>query len=113
MKKGSFSLTNISLRKKSDLDKVYREGKRLYFKYYSVYYIPAEDKRVAFSIPAGFGTAVYRNRRKRILREYFRKNIEFLPSIRCVFNLIKKPESEEIEKKEIEKIIECLKSQKF
>ena len=112
MKRSLSSLNNISLKKKADFDRVYKEGRRLYFKYYSVYYCVAKDKRLAFSIPTGFGNAVYRNRRRRLIREYFRKNINSLPSIHCIFSQIRKSENEDTEKIEIERIIECLKSQK-
>ncbi len=110
MKKGLYSLTNLSLRKKKNFDRVYQEGKKKYFIFYAVYYLIADKPRIAFSISGKFGKAVYRNRRKRIIREYFRANLSVLPSYFLLFTMVRKPPDEIEEKKEIEKIFEWIKS---
>jgi len=112
MKKGLFSLTNLSLRKKKDFDKIYQEGKKKFFNFYAVCYVLAEKPKVGFSVSSKFGKAVYRNRRKRVLREYFRKELLKLPPYFFIFTLLKKISNETEEKKEIEKIFEWIKSLK-
>ncbi|MCX7821732.1 MAG: ribonuclease P protein component [Brevinematales bacterium] len=111
MKKGLFSLTNLSLKKREDFDLVYRKGKKFSFSCYSVFFLRWGDIKFALSIPKRLGKAFYRNRRKRILREYFRKEIFNLPKGYYIFSLFRKPADEVSEKRELEEIFIFFKNQ--
>lgn len=109
MKKGLFSLTNLSIKRKEDFDLVYQKGRKFSFSFYAVFFVENQERKVAFSIPKRIGKAVYRNRRKRILRELFIREFFNLPSGYYVFHLFRKPPDEVSEKKELEEIFSCLK----
>ncbi len=113
MKKGLFSLTNLSLKKKKDFDIVYTKGEKKVFSFFFVYFYPFSGvKRLGISIPKRFGKAVYRNRQKRLIREGFRKYFCNIPEGFYIFHLYKKPEDELSEKREIEDIFKCLSLEK-
>lgn len=69
---------NNRLRTKREFDKVYKEGTRVKFNQGSFYLRKKENStpRLAFVAPGSIGTAVERNRVKRVVREVFRKNKE-------------------------------------
>lgn len=68
------------LRKKSEYDNVYRHGKRVHGKNFSLILMPnnLEHNRLGISIHGQLKGAVKRNRIKRIIREFFRLNRRFL-----------------------------------
>lgn len=106
MKKGLFSSIRVS--SKRDFDRLYREGKRVRFDFYTLIFSPSDRARISFSIPSRFGNAVYRNRRKRLIRNAFFIRRKDLPPYDFLFCLLKKPPSEELEKREIENIFKWI-----
>jgi ribonuclease P protein component len=78
------------LRKKSEYDRVYRHGKRVYGENFSLILLPNDlaHNRLGISIHGQLRGAVKRNRIKRIIREFFRLNRCFLQE--------KNPESQEL-----------------
>jgi len=68
------------IRKKKDFLHLYKKGKRYRGKYFTLIYLSNElaFSRVAIVASKKFGTAVQRNRAKRLLRTLFRRNKELL-----------------------------------
>ena len=60
------------LKKRSDFDKVFKKGKRVYTKTFLFVYVPAKEKKIGLSVSKKNGGAVVRNRIKRLLRAVFR-----------------------------------------
>jgi len=108
----SFS-TKHRISKKADFERLYKEGKRVNFGCYLLIFLPYSLPRLGFSIPVRFGGAVFRNRRKRRIRNLFIQNLSDLPEYDMIFCLIKKPQNETIELEELKGIFEWLKSKKF
>ena len=69
------------LRKNREFDRVYRLGKRCKGDGFSIIYLQAEQKgnRLGISVQRKAGSAVRRNRIKRIIREVFRLNRSLFP----------------------------------
>ncbi|HEB70898.1 MAG TPA: ribonuclease P protein component [Desulfobulbus sp.] len=69
------------LRKNGEFDRVYRQGKRLHGKGFSLIYTPntMEYNRLGISVQKKTGRAVDRNRIKRIIRESFRLHRDSFP----------------------------------
>jgi len=68
------------LRKKSEFDRVYRHGKRVHGEHFSLILLPndLDHNRIGISIHGQLRGAVKRNRIKRVIREFFRVNRDFL-----------------------------------
>ncbi len=68
------------IRKKKDFLHLYKKGKRYRGKYFTLIYLSSElaFSRTAIVASKKFGTAVQRNRAKRLLRTLFRRNKELL-----------------------------------
>jgi len=68
------------LRKKSEFDNVYRNGKRVHGEHLSLILLPnnSAHNRLGISIHGQLKGAAKRNRIKRIIREFFRLNKKFL-----------------------------------
>ena len=68
------------LRKKSEFDIVYRQGKRVHGENFSLILLPnnLEHNRLGISIHGQLKGAAKRNRIKRVIREFFRLNKHFL-----------------------------------
>ncbi len=69
------------LRKKGEFDRVYRQGRRLHGKGFSLIFAAnaMEYNRLGISVQKKTGRAVDRNRIKRIIREAFRLHREVFP----------------------------------
>ncbi|MBW2485081.1 MAG: ribonuclease P protein component [Deltaproteobacteria bacterium] len=68
------------LRKKSDYDNVYRHGKRVHGENFSLILAPnnSDHNRLGISIHGQLKGAAKRNRIKRVIREFFRLNKDFI-----------------------------------
>jgi len=66
------------LRGKKCFETVFSSGDVVFGPVFSLRYVPATDKRVAFAVSKRAGNAVYRNRVKRILRDIYRKQKHLL-----------------------------------
>ncbi len=78
-----FGLPKSSLlRKNGEFNRVYRGGKRLHGKGFSLIFSAnrMEFNRLGISVRKKTGTAVYRNRIKRIIRESFRLHRDLFPA---------------------------------
>ena len=73
---GRFPATK-RLKKRLDFKRVYRRGMAIEGSYFTFQLLPrAGSSRLGITIPRGWGTAVERNRVKRLLREAFRRHGE-------------------------------------
>jgi len=72
------------LLKKQEFDLVYKTGRRLFSKHFSITFLKSPRKRIGFSISSKVGGAVVRNRIRRVIREMFRNNIDLFPHGDCV-----------------------------
>ena len=97
----------VRLKKNTDFQKLFRKGKRVYSRYLTVIYRPAEEKTVmGIALSKKHGKAVMRNRIKRIIRAAFSNNIEGLKD--CYSLIIMPKICEEYSYNEIEKsLINC------
>lgn len=64
----------ISLNRNEQYLKVYKQGKRSYHKFFTLYYLPngLEINRLGFKVGKKLAKAVRRNRIRRLLRESYR-----------------------------------------
>jgi RNase P protein component len=65
-----------SLGRRSDFDRVYREGVKRVGRYLVLYLLPAEDDARAIVASRKIGGAVKRNRAKRMIREAIRQYLD-------------------------------------
>ncbi len=87
-----FTLPKIALlRKPAQYSDVYRQGKRLRGAHFSLIYIENDHgfNRLGISIH-GVKKAVLRNRMKRLIREFFRHNRDFLPPAKDIVFAVRK-----------------------
>lgn len=56
------------LKRKSDFDKLFSKGKKIYSRSLTMLYFPSEDFKIGYSVSKKHGNAVKRNRIKRLLR---------------------------------------------
>ena len=76
------------LKKRSDFDKVFKKGKRVYTKTFLFVYVPAKELKIGYSVSKKNGGAVVRNRIKRLLRAVMR---EFIPDIAGNYHIVVVP----------------------
>ena len=95
------------LRRRKEFDRVYQKGRCLRLPYLQILLLPNQlnYSRLGLSVSRKFGTAVKRNRTKRILREIFRRHKEIFPQAHDVV-LTPRPE---LLKKTQEEILKDLK----
>ena len=71
----------VKLKKQADFQKLFNKGKRAFSSTVTVLYAPYKETRMGISIGKRHGTAVKRNRIKRLIREAFRAVV----GVRTVF----------------------------
>ena len=62
------------LKKQSEMQNLFRNGKRIYSDSLTLLYLPAKETSFAVSVGKKHGKSVQRNRIKRLVREAFRLN---------------------------------------
>ena len=72
------------LSRSKDFDAVYRHGTSTSTRYLTLHWFPREEDadgvpRLGLAVPKSVGTAVVRNRVKRLLREAWRSRLEHVP----------------------------------
>ncbi len=72
------------LLKRSDYQLCYNFGEKQFSKLFVLFVRPAEKMRVGLAVSKKCGNAVERNRIKRVLREFFRKNQNLLTNFEVV-----------------------------
>ncbi len=101
------------LKKKADIEAVYKLGKVLRSSFFRAYYLPSTISRIGISVSSRLGNAVFRNHEKRAVREVFRKiKNEFSMPCDIVIVLSKKPPDEDSKLSDLRRIFKCLKDLK-
>ena len=103
-------LDKTILRKQNEFSKIYNKGKTITSEYVVVFYIKNElgYNRRAFIASKKIGNSVERNRARRLIREFYRKNSDnFKKSCDYIFvakrkMILKKAKSHDVEKSLIE-----------
>jgi len=71
------------LSRSRDFDAVYRQGRSVSTRFLTLYWFPREDggaePRLGLAVPKANGTAVLRNKIKRLLREAWRSQLPEIP----------------------------------
>ena len=81
------------LKKRSDFDRVFKKGKRVYGKSLLLLYVKQKDLKIGYSVSKKNGGAVVRNKVKRLLRAVMREYVEgFKQSYHIV--IVPKPSNE-------------------
>ena len=80
------------MKKRSDFDKVFKNGKRAYGKYLMIVYAPAKELKIGYSVGKKHGGAVVRNRIKRLLRAIMRTKV---PKINGNYHFVIVPKAAE------------------
>ncbi len=94
---------------KKDFDYIYNKGNKLYGKYYIAFYINSKINQLGISIPKKMGNSVFRNRQKRILREFFRVKKNYIDQpINIIFVLKKIPPDAISQQIDIKRVFQCL-----
>jgi ribonuclease P protein component len=97
------------VRKKTEFDYLFRNGKKTYSSYYISYHLPSNVSRLGLSIAKRFGNAVFRNRQKRVIREFFRKEkIDFISGFDIVIILWKIPPNSGLQQQDLIRLFQCL-----
>ena len=63
------------LKRSEDFDKVFKKGKRVFSDGLTLIYLRTDSVKVGYAVGKKYGCSVKRNRRKRLLRDAFRKYI--------------------------------------
>ena len=88
----------VKLKKQADFQKLFNKGKRGFSQSLTMLYAPYKQTRMGISIGKKHGTAVKRNRIKRLIREAFRScmgemkgtySLVFVPKIRDEYSFEK------------------------
>jgi len=97
------------LRLRKDFKRVFSNGKCVYNEYFRIVYVKNDLglRRIAVLVKKKIGRAVYRNRIRRLVKEFFRNNKEKFPkSIDMIFLAREKlKEKKKICYKDVEKMI--------
>ena len=100
------------LRKRYEFTELYDTGQKKRFHYYSVFTSFSSCNKLGISIPKRLGKAVFRNRQKRLLREYFRLHQQDIrPARSILFLLVRKPQDIERQTQELNRIFQWLTAQ--
>jgi len=93
--------------------KIIKEGKKVHGVFFDLYFKGSDDYKIGFIFSGKIGKSTKRNYVKRVIREYWRKNLkggDFLFVLR--HEVVNNKSKEEI-KKELQKMVEIAKCEKF
>ena len=97
------------IKRRSDFESIYKNGERFSSFSYSVFLSESNSKRLGIVIPKRLGSAVFRNNQKRIIREFFRKEKEYISqNFDIVFLLKKRPIDKNSQREELKRIFQWL-----
>ena len=68
----------LRLKKNTDIQKLFKRGKRAYSNALTAVYMPSDELKMAVIVSKKHGKAVKRNRLKRVIRAAYDRNVEVL-----------------------------------
>lgn len=89
MRCGNRLPASLRLKSKIRIQQIYTRGRRIHGRTLNILYLPSDQTRMAVTIGRKTGNAVYRNRQKRRVREFFRTHKSLFPAVDVIFHIKK------------------------
>ncbi len=97
------------LKRRTDIEAVFKQGKVIRTSTFRAYYIPSTITRLGISVSSRAGNAIFRNSVKRAVREIFRKSRkDFSCNFDIVVVLSKRPKEAATYLSDLKRLFKCL-----